>query len=313
MLCSVNDAVNVLDCSTGVYLNGGPLLTCSTFTRRRWLSGRPQPTDLAVGGSNPSRRATKAAGHRPAGRLLAAVGSPDCDQTATTWTATPSLGATTCDHDDPLSASDCESAAPEVSSWVPRGGRLHLVMWIALGYAITFHTARLNSAAGGDETQAVGQERDAAPSSARNHARSSFPAPYASAPVSGSPREASRPWTGMPASSSAQAADDTGHRQQRMAASSCASAAMAERRMARLTSPECASATPTPRPRSSEKVAYLQRKLIGSHASAVRLWSLRPARRRPRRRPWPRPLPRRCGCVERSTAGSVNRLATLCR
>jgi hypothetical protein len=26
--------------------------------------------------------------------------------------------------------------------------------------------------------------------------------------------------------------------------------------------------------RSSEKVAYLQRKLIGSHASGVRLWSL---------------------------------------
>jgi Homeodomain-like domain len=33
--CSVNDAVNVLPCSTCAYLNGGPVLTCSTFTRRR--------------------------------------------------------------------------------------------------------------------------------------------------------------------------------------------------------------------------------------------------------------------------------------
>jgi hypothetical protein len=31
LLCSVNDAVNVLPCSTCVYLNDGPVLTCSTF------------------------------------------------------------------------------------------------------------------------------------------------------------------------------------------------------------------------------------------------------------------------------------------
>ena len=56
LLCSVNDAVNVLPCSTCVYLNGGPSLTCAAFTGRREVSGRPQTTDLAVGGSNPSWR-----------------------------------------------------------------------------------------------------------------------------------------------------------------------------------------------------------------------------------------------------------------
>jgi hypothetical protein len=47
--CSVNDAVNVLPCSTCVYLNGGPVLTCAAFPGRGWLSGRPQTTDLVVG------------------------------------------------------------------------------------------------------------------------------------------------------------------------------------------------------------------------------------------------------------------------
>jgi hypothetical protein len=31
LLCSVNDAVNVLPCSTCVYINGGPVLTCVAF------------------------------------------------------------------------------------------------------------------------------------------------------------------------------------------------------------------------------------------------------------------------------------------
>jgi hypothetical protein len=31
LLCSVNDAVNVLPCSTWAYLNGGPLLTCAAL------------------------------------------------------------------------------------------------------------------------------------------------------------------------------------------------------------------------------------------------------------------------------------------
>jgi hypothetical protein len=35
LFCSVNDAVNVLPCSTWAYLNDGPVLTCAAFTRRR--------------------------------------------------------------------------------------------------------------------------------------------------------------------------------------------------------------------------------------------------------------------------------------
>jgi hypothetical protein len=42
LLCSVNDATNVLPCSTCAYLNGGPFLTCAPFPGRRWLSGRPR-------------------------------------------------------------------------------------------------------------------------------------------------------------------------------------------------------------------------------------------------------------------------------
>jgi hypothetical protein len=48
LLCSVNDAVNVLPCSTWSYLNGGPFLTWAAFPGRRRLSGRHQTTDLAV-------------------------------------------------------------------------------------------------------------------------------------------------------------------------------------------------------------------------------------------------------------------------
>jgi hypothetical protein len=51
LLCSVNDAVNVLPCATWAYLNGGPFLTCAAFPGRRLLSGRPQTTDLVVGWS----------------------------------------------------------------------------------------------------------------------------------------------------------------------------------------------------------------------------------------------------------------------
>jgi hypothetical protein len=45
LVCSVNDAVNVLPWSTCGYLNGGPFVTCAAFPGRRWLSGRPQ-TDM---------------------------------------------------------------------------------------------------------------------------------------------------------------------------------------------------------------------------------------------------------------------------
>jgi pimeloyl-ACP methyl ester carboxylesterase len=48
LLCSVNDAVNVLPCATCAYLNDGPLLTWAAFPGRREPSSRPQTTDLAV-------------------------------------------------------------------------------------------------------------------------------------------------------------------------------------------------------------------------------------------------------------------------
>jgi hypothetical protein len=35
-------------CSTLLYLNGGPVLICPLFAGRRYLSGRPQATDLAI-------------------------------------------------------------------------------------------------------------------------------------------------------------------------------------------------------------------------------------------------------------------------
>jgi hypothetical protein len=57
-----------------------------------------QPTDLAVGGSNPSRRATITAAQPPYDRVADLRGAPDCDQTATTLAGTSNPGATTCDH-----------------------------------------------------------------------------------------------------------------------------------------------------------------------------------------------------------------------
>jgi hypothetical protein len=61
-----------------------------------------QPTDLAVGGSNPSRRASKLAAQRPVSGSLVAVGPPGCDQIATTLALTRETTATTCDHHHPL-------------------------------------------------------------------------------------------------------------------------------------------------------------------------------------------------------------------
>jgi len=64
-----------------------------------WLT-----TDLAVGGSNPSRRATSTQVSGPVAGSPAALGPPDCDQTATTPAGTPNRAATTCDHLRPQSA-----------------------------------------------------------------------------------------------------------------------------------------------------------------------------------------------------------------
>jgi hypothetical protein len=83
LVWSVNDAVNVLPCATSSYLDGGRVLTCAAFPGRRWPSGRHQTTDLAVGGSNPSRRATITAAQRHCDRVVDSrwvVGlRPNCD------------------------------------------------------------------------------------------------------------------------------------------------------------------------------------------------------------------------------------------
>jgi hypothetical protein len=53
--CSVNDAVNVLPCSTCTYLNGGPLLTCASFQDD--ASFRPPPGyGSSSRGPSPARR-----------------------------------------------------------------------------------------------------------------------------------------------------------------------------------------------------------------------------------------------------------------
>src|SRR5215217_2466547 len=57
-----------------------PLLTCAALPGRRWLSGRPQPTDLAVVGSNPSRRATITTAQCSVTGLLTVIGPLDCDE-----------------------------------------------------------------------------------------------------------------------------------------------------------------------------------------------------------------------------------------
>jgi hypothetical protein len=58
-----------------------------------------QTTDLAVGGSNPSRRATKTAAQRSVARLGGADRSLDCDQITTTSRRHYPRTATNCDHE----------------------------------------------------------------------------------------------------------------------------------------------------------------------------------------------------------------------
>jgi hypothetical protein len=65
---------------------------------RRWVSGCRQTTDLAVGGSNPSRRATKPAGQWPYGWVA------DCSGTAGL--------RPNCDHVGGHSLSDCDHLRP---------------------------------------------------------------------------------------------------------------------------------------------------------------------------------------------------------
>src|SRR5215211_3296315 len=64
----------------------------------RDTTGRRQTTDLAVGGSNPSRRATETADQRPYGELQISVVSSIYDQIATPLAGRPEVPATTCDY-----------------------------------------------------------------------------------------------------------------------------------------------------------------------------------------------------------------------
>jgi len=77
-----------------------------------------QPTDLAVGGSNPSRRASKTPAQRPCYRAIERWQSPDCDPIATPLAATPDTAATPC---DPTAHTD--AASPEVEAPAGSGCR----------------------------------------------------------------------------------------------------------------------------------------------------------------------------------------------
>jgi hypothetical protein len=88
----------------------------SEGTRRTGGDGCWLTTDLAVGGSNPSRRATKPAGQRPVIARRADGRSGDCDPIATPLAGTPDTAATPC---DPIAHTD--AAAPR---WRRRRQRL---------------------------------------------------------------------------------------------------------------------------------------------------------------------------------------------
>ena len=70
------------------------------------IDAEHQATDLAVGGSNPSRRATKPAGQRPVTGPPSDGSSPDCDPIATPLAGTPDTAATPC---DPIAHTDAAS------------------------------------------------------------------------------------------------------------------------------------------------------------------------------------------------------------
>jgi hypothetical protein len=55
----------VLDRTLAVQLDSTPDLSSANSTREYWVDVEHQATDLAVGGSNPSRRATITAAQRP--------------------------------------------------------------------------------------------------------------------------------------------------------------------------------------------------------------------------------------------------------
>ena len=100
------------DRTLAVWLDSAPDLSSTDGTQAYCVDGDHQPTDLAVGGSNPSRRAPKplvsgpVRGWLPGGRAL------DCDQTAITLAGTPCETATTCDHLGSCGFHCCRSVPP---------------------------------------------------------------------------------------------------------------------------------------------------------------------------------------------------------
>jgi hypothetical protein len=71
------------DRTLAVWLDSSPDLSCTNSTRGYWVDAEHQPTDLAVGGSNPSRRATNIPAQRPCSRVAehseTAGLRPNCD------------------------------------------------------------------------------------------------------------------------------------------------------------------------------------------------------------------------------------------
>jgi hypothetical protein len=101
-------------------------MSCADSTQAHWVDVEHQPTDLAVGGSNPSRRATKGAGQRHCGGLLNAGRLPDCDPIATPLAGTPDTAATPCDPTAHTNAASPEVKVPPAAavgdgsrSWLP--------------------------------------------------------------------------------------------------------------------------------------------------------------------------------------------------
>jgi hypothetical protein len=76
------------------------------------IDAEHQATDLAVGGSNPSRRATKIPAQRPVTGSPTGSWPPDCDHIATTLAGTANRTATTCDHYGPCGLHCCCSTPP---------------------------------------------------------------------------------------------------------------------------------------------------------------------------------------------------------
>jgi hypothetical protein len=81
-----------------VWLDSTPDVSCTNSTQVYCVDVEHQPTDLAVGGSNPSRRATNTAGQRPYGRAAY------CSRTTGL--------RPNCDHVGGHSLSDCDHLRP---------------------------------------------------------------------------------------------------------------------------------------------------------------------------------------------------------